>query len=284
MGIYKGNKLAQENLLDVAKFCTMAAIKAPQITGKVKVVTEVITDEDIDPIEEILKIQGKTNIVAEGDYNTLKYYREQKKRPVILLVGAPNLRQCELEWDCGACGFSTCEEFNKYSDSVADEVSKLRRRYHLGPQCPWKQMDLGSALCWACAAAAQHSVENRMIASIWNVAKLVGYMEEAHSGAALCLGPVENLVYYDRPSLRGKWTAQEHMEFLFRAMPSHFMGFTGVKDPRFKYGDEWEKKPKRVRIEARSKEYFAELAEDENKIDQICARVKAKLKAKKGKK
>ncbi len=281
MAIYDGNKLAQERLLEVANFCAMAAIKAPQVTGKVRILTEIITDEDIDPIEEILGIQGKTSIVAEGDYNTLKYCREGGARPVILLVGGSNLRHSELEWDCGACGFATCEEFNKYSDEVAEEVKKLRRRYHLGPQCPWKQIDLGSAMSWACAAASEFNVENRMVASIWNVAKLLGYMEEAESGASLCLGPVENLVYYDRPSVRGKWTAQEHMEFLFRAMPSHFMGFTGVKDPRFKYGDEWEKQPKRVRIEARSKEYFAEVAEDENRIDQICAQVKAKLEARK---
>lgn len=280
MGIYNGNKLAQENLLDVARYCAMAAVKAPQITGKVNILTEIITEEDIDPLEEILGIQAKTSIVAEGDYNTLKYCREEGLRPVILLVGASNLCHCELEWDCGACGFSTCEEFNKYSDEVKAEVNKLRRRYHLGPQCSWKQLDLGSAMCWASAAAAEFNVENRMIASIWNVAKLVGYMEQAESGAALCLGPIENLIYYDRPSLRGKWTAQEHMEFLFRAMPSHFMGFTGARDPRFKYGDEWEKKPKRVHIAPRSEEYFAEIAEDENKIDQICARVKAGLKAK----
>ena len=136
-------------------------------------------------------------------------------------------------------------------------------------------------MSWASAAAAEFNVENRMIASIWNVAKLVGYMEKAESGASLCLGPVANLVYYDRPSVVGKWTADEHMEYLFRAMPSHFMGFTGVKDPRFKYGDEWEKKPKRVHIAARSQEFFADIAEDENKIDQICARVKAKLEAQK---
>ena len=279
MAIYDGNKLAQERILDVANFCAMAAVKAPQMTGKIQVLTEIITDEDVDPIEEILGIQAKTSIVAEGDYTTLRYCREHGQRPVILLVGASGLRHSEMGWDCGACGFSTCEEFNKYSDETAEAVSKLRRRFHLGPQCAWKQVDLGGAMSWASAAAAEFNVENRMIASIWNVAKLVGYMEKAESGASLCLGPVANLVYYDRPSVVGKWTADEHMEYLFRAMPSHFMGFTGVKDPRFKYGDEWEKKPKRVHVAARSQEYFADLAEDENKIDQICTRVKAKLEA-----
>ncbi len=285
MGIYDGNELAQEKLLDVAKYCAMAAVKAPQVTGKVRIMSEIITGDDIDPIEEILGIQAKVSIVAEGDYTTLKYCREHGQRPVILLVGASGLRHSELGWDCGACGFSTCEEFNKYSDEVEEQARKVSRGAHLGPQCAWKEIDLGSAMSWACAAAAQFNVENRMIASVFNVSKLSGYLKEAESGCSLCLGPVENLVYYDRPSVRGKWTADEHMEYLFRAMPSHFMGFTGVKDPRFKYGDEWEKKPRRVHIEARSEEYFADLAEDAKKIDQICAKVKARLQAlKKGRK
>ena len=107
MAIYDGNKLAQEKLLDVANFCAMAAVKAPQTTGKIQVFAEIITDEDIDPIEEILGIQAKTSIVAEGDYTTLKYCREQSQRPVILLVGASGLRHADMGWDCGGCGFST---------------------------------------------------------------------------------------------------------------------------------------------------------------------------------
>ena len=50
MTVYDGNKAAQDHLLDIAKGCILAAAKAPTMTHRLGLRTEIITDEDIEPI------------------------------------------------------------------------------------------------------------------------------------------------------------------------------------------------------------------------------------------
>ena len=52
MTVYDGKKLAHEKLLDIATYCIHSALKAPQITGRVQLEFEIVTDDDLNPFIE----------------------------------------------------------------------------------------------------------------------------------------------------------------------------------------------------------------------------------------
>ena len=255
MAIYDGEKLASESLLEVAKLCILAASKAPRITGFKVYKAEVITGEDLLPIirvaEALAEVRkddvGKGLALADGAVLKAAYDLDGGNSVVMVLFGDLTTRS-ELNWNCGACGFSTCAEFNKRSL----EVEKIQEDNiaQPGPNCIWKAMDFDCAVCWAALCAWDHNVENRLFSSLGRYAKQVGYLEDTANPVALLLGPLTDCWYYNRPALRGKWTPKDIKEFQFRVMPYFFEAFVGTYDPLFRYDAlKFGKDPMRLRLE-----------------------------------
>ena len=171
MPVYNGKKLAQEKLLDIATYCIHSALKAPQITGRVELDFEIVTGEDIAPI-----IEGFGLLGAVAGYHAISLMSYTKalasgEPPVLLLIGGKNIRKSELAWNCGACGFKTCKDFNAYAKKIKPNVLCEAN----GPFCQWKAIDYSMACDWACAQAWRHNITNRIeVASGW-AAKVVGY-------------------------------------------------------------------------------------------------------------
>ena len=122
MTVYDGKKLAHEKLLDIATYCIHAALKAPQITGRVELEFEIVTDDNLNPFIEafglLMPIAG-FHAISMLSYTAAVGAGEP---PVLLLMGAKNLRKSELAWNCGACGFETCKAFNKYSAGIKPDL------------------------------------------------------------------------------------------------------------------------------------------------------------------
>ena len=61
MAIYDGLEAAHDHLLDIAKACALAAAKAQTVTHRLGLRAEIITDEDIDPMLDVLGTLGETS-------------------------------------------------------------------------------------------------------------------------------------------------------------------------------------------------------------------------------
>jgi uncharacterized ferredoxin-like protein len=254
MTYYDGKKLANEGLLSIAGMCATAALKAPQMTGNTQLVIEILTGEDIDPLIEVLGILGEDNTVCFGDNKTLQACKDKGTLPVVMLMGGKGLGTSDLNWNCGACGFATCEEKNKYAEEERAKPPDFTRPSAFGtpgPICQWRAIDTGMAMDFACAVAGEHKVENRAMASVGVISQALGYLTECEIGIGICLGPAEHEVYYNRPSLKEQYDKDLVVTFMQRAFPTHFMGFPGAGDPRVKWSDDWENDPRYVRVAQR---------------------------------
>jgi len=238
MGIHDGRALVQEHLLNVAKHCAQAAFKAPQITGRLKLQIEVLTGErEILPIIEAFSILGE---IQPGHVKNAWGYRklfEAGETVVMVLLGA-DLTVSDLGWDCGACGFRTCKEFNGYT-------KKHRGAGHLneGPTCNWKALDFGTACGWAAAAAAQDHVDNRISMFEGAMARVLGYCEGCSYVLSIPLVSGRDLWFYNRPAINKETFSYEWWEDYVRSfMPASFMPFfSPTTIPWVKTRQDWEK-------------------------------------------
>jgi len=288
MGIYDGNKLANENLYEVAKLCVMAALKAPQVTGKVELKTEIITGEDTLPIiearEKVMesrarlapRLPGGTpvrTVRRRSSYN-LRVNYDAGTPSVLIFFGTNSLIRSELNWNCGACGFQGCREFNKYSLHIKKTIPGRQ----VGPTCVWKHLDFNAALGWACAAAWQYNVDNRLLGFEMGTARMLGYMEDYSHSELLALGPCADLVWWNRRGMAGQ-TEEEYMERAWRAMPQFWNTFIGAGDPLTRYDvKEFLFKPKRlVRVEAPPPS--PEMVEAQQALEKEIARIRARVAA-----
>lgn len=236
MAIFDGNVAAQEHLLETTKLIAQAVLKSPQMTGRVKIKMEIITGKDLEPMMAALMELGKLeafNFMSYMAWNTL--YR-QGTPPVLLLIAA-DIRTSDLNYDCGACGFPTCGEFNKYSKSV----EPLDRYMMQGPMCHWKLMDFSAACSWACAAAWQYNITNRIEAASGMASAAIGYLPECSIYVGLPVGPCEDLYWYSRRIISESGMISHKMwsEIMMMNYPFHYATFPGSGRPEVKAGDRW---------------------------------------------
>ncbi len=247
MAIMNGRQLAQERLLDAAALVLDAYYKAPLATSRLDQQALVLTDEEILPLLEVIektaeKMGGFDAIREEFmplymDYVCFREAIDKGCSPVVLLLGA-NLSKPDLGWDCGACGFKTCGQMAKHFKSEGGPG-----RVGAGPSCAWKVMDYGIACDYACAAAWQLNLENRIEGTMGMVAGALGYMDGVTSVLALPLGPVSEFWYYNRPTLEKIVTVESHQASLRSNVPQHFMMFAGDLRPTMKSDGKWWENP-----------------------------------------
>jgi uncharacterized ferredoxin-like protein len=252
MSMIEGRALAQERLLDAAGHVLHAYFKAPQVTGRLDAKALLVEGEDFAPMLEFLeRLQDKLGPEAMKDtffpmyvdYMCFRTAIDEGQPPVVLLLGA-NLGAGDLAWDCGACGFGRCADFNRYKKEHGG-IGRLGA----GPACAWKNFDYGMACDYACAAAWELNVENRILGTFGLVSFALGYLEDVTATVALALGPAVELWWYNRPSL-AKWRDQEHISEMFRRNYTvHHQMFSSDLRPRVKHdGAWWEGAPEYVRI------------------------------------
>jgi uncharacterized ferredoxin-like protein len=233
MAVYDGDRLAREHLIDVAKLCIQATLKAPQITGRLKISTKIVTDDDLMPVVDVIGELAKIAHYAHWDHQTFLQTLDDKDLPLLLLIGA-DLTVSDLKLNCGACGFKTCADFNRYAKKMKDSQPIVR-----GPSCNWKMLDFSIACDWACAAAWQYNVENRILGSAGLAAQFLGLMPGCSTVMGLPLGPPRELVWYSREAMHNRFTHEDFRQLMLRTVPTHFMSFSGTGKPLAKDRDSW---------------------------------------------
>ena len=242
MAVYEGYEAANEHMLEVAKACAAAAAKAPTLTGHLNLRMEILTGEDLEPMIQVLETLGKTSAFQLHDATAFRAYKNEGLLPPVLLLGA-DLTQPPL-WNCGGCGFPTCGEYLKYlSKNKGVGVGAY------GPTCLWKVIDLGIAADHACACAAQHRAEARIMFSMGAVSMFLGRLEGCSFVLGLPVGPVGQNRWFDRMPWTKVLNYEQRMMTQVAGAPNLFFAFSGGGRPILKTKPRWWEDPTFMKIE-----------------------------------
>lgn len=228
-----GKDAARDAAMEVARLAAAAAYRGPMLTGKLDLKVEIITEEDQEPIIEFFKEIKNISPVMFFDYETLRHFRDKGEPIPLVLLGA-DLTRSELGWDCGACGFETCAEFNLYA-----KKNKSRGILWGGPTCNWKLMDFSAACDFACAAVAQHRFDCRAMGTVGAAAAGVGYLPDCSIHIGIPIGPAGDFRYFSRAQNVGALSLEEHKNCLMRTSPTNWQAFPGSTKPCIKTKDDW---------------------------------------------
>ena len=268
MPVIEVTRLVNENLVNVAAVAATAAMKAPKM-AKTEIQVELLTGDEVLPLAEILGIVGEISAFVAGDSACGKKAHEAGTPIVELLLGADTTTS-DLNWNCGACGFSTCAEFNKYS-----KENKSQGSYYGGPSCNWKALDFGVAQAWAAAATWNMNVENRTQTSYGWAALCIGYMKGCNVCVGVSMGPCRDQVWYSRPDLVDSFDLKEHDQFMLNCLPQMRVGFTGAGYPMVKHGPKWAMEPKFMKM-VDDPEWLAKYQDVVKRVGQVIEREAAK--------
>lgn len=276
-----GREAAQEAVLEAAKLGVAAAYRAPQLTGRLELKTEIVTGDDIAPIVEVFEAVHPISPVMYFDYQTLKYYLDRGVPVPILLLGA-DLTRAEMGWDCGACGFESCGKFNANA-----KKNKSRALLWGGPSCNWKVLDFAAACDFACAAIAQYRIDCRPMGTVGGAASTAGFLPDCSAVIGIPIGPPGDFKWFSRATNLDTADYEMHHEWLLRTSPTNWQSFPGSTKPCIKTRDDWWNNMEYVKSEPFSPEEQKFVQATIEKVGQVAMKVAPKVSAwyeKKGKK
>ncbi len=247
MTMMDGRAFAQEKLMDNAALVLNAYYKAPLTTSRLNHKAMIVTGEEMKPLLDVIEVlaekvgghEATQNMFAPlyMDYLAYRVAIDEGMSPALLLLGA-DLAKADLGWDCGACGFATCGELTRHF-----KKNSGMGRMMVGPSCAWKSLDWGIACDYACAAAWELNMENRIEGTYGLLAYALGYMDDVSAVMALPLGPVTEFWYYNRPTMGKVITPEAQAALLRNNVAVHWEMFAGDLKPPMKGEGEWWTRP-----------------------------------------
>jgi uncharacterized ferredoxin-like protein len=171
----------KETVRFVGELMALSARTAPKAVGQdfleVKVLSE---SERIALGNDMLQI-GKERGIQGFERDGLNVLDSD----AVVLVGLLPHKGAGL--DCGACGFSGCNEFNE----------KAAAGDFRGPNCFLRALDLGIALGSAARTASEHNVDNRVMYRIGVSAVRLG-LSQANAVHGIPLSATGKNIFFDR--------------------------------------------------------------------------------------
>ena len=159
--IKKMEDAERDTALRVADLMAAAARTAPKASGKDKVVTVIVTGDDMMALADETEKAGK------------EYGEDFFIRDVSEPFGIGN---------CGMCGFKNCGEMRK-----------------AGANCAFNVSDLGIAVGSAVSVAADHRIDNRVMYSVGRGAVRMGlFPDDVRVAYAIPLYTGSKSIYFDR--------------------------------------------------------------------------------------
>jgi uncharacterized ferredoxin-like protein len=180
--IYSSNDSERDAVLEVAKLMAAAARTAPKTCGVDNIETLVLDGGDKDALaDEMRKIGSGPGAAAWGARNPFVSNAENVDDSSAVVLVAVRRNPVGLAV-CGLCGFENCGASAK-----------------AGALCAFNVSDLGTAACSACAVAARHWIDNRLMYTAGLAAHRLGLFSKE---VVMCYGiPVSakgKSIYFDR--------------------------------------------------------------------------------------
>jgi uncharacterized ferredoxin-like protein len=184
MPVVTSKESEKQGLLRAAELMMVSCRTAPKSGGVDDVDVLLFTGNEKDKIA--------TEMDKMGDERKIDDFKRDadnlKRSEALLLVGVNGKRS--LGMSCGACGHSTCQEFDATARTMGLDFE--------GPTCVFKAIDLGIALGSAVKMAGDLNVDNRIMYRAGTAAKRLGYL----SGSTVVMGiPISasgKSIYFDR--------------------------------------------------------------------------------------
>jgi len=165
----------------VADLMCIAARTAPKSAGQDFVVTKIIEGEDCRKLGDAMirygERTGKRNFDRDG--------ANVKDSPIVVFIGLKDAKPLGL--NCGACGADKCIKPNTFQGEF------------VGPQCAFRNLDMGIALGSAVKAAGMLNVDNRIMYRAGAVAREMGLID-AEYVMGIPLSATGKSIYFDRKS------------------------------------------------------------------------------------
>ena len=184
MPLVSSRDCEKHGVLRAAELMMVSCRTAPKSGGVDDIQTLLVTGDEKEKIaEEMEKI---------GDERKIDGFKRDaanlKRSEVLLLVGVNGKRSFGLS--CGACGHSTCQEF--------DTSAKITGLDFEGPTCVFKSIDLGIALSSAVKMASDLNVDNRIMYRVGTAAKRLGHLAESSVVIGIHISVSGKSIYFDR--------------------------------------------------------------------------------------
>lgn len=184
MPIIESDKGESEALLYASRLMLVSARTAPKSGGVDDILTAIVFGKEKESLaEEMDKIAEERKI--EEFRRDAKNLRDSE---IAVLIGVRGTKSYKL--NCGACGYSTCSEF--------DEAQKKAGIDFTGPTCILKALDLGIALGSAAKTASLLNVDNRIMYRIGTAARRLNLMPEATVIMGIPISSKGKSIYFDR--------------------------------------------------------------------------------------
>lgn len=169
------------------KLMAASARTAPKAGGKDFLEIVVITKD-----EDLKKIAGSMKSYAPRSTNEAYWLRDAsniENSQALLLVGLA--KPVTAGYDCGACGYPACGEFEKNRKLTDKEMG------YSGPHCVMRMIDIGVALSSAAKTASILNVDNRVQQRVGAAARALGFIKsEVVMGIPVSI--TGKSIYYDR--------------------------------------------------------------------------------------
>jgi len=188
--------IRHETVLQTAKLMAASAITAPKSGGQLFLrgahlfIETVIVDdkETLASLATWMRGRGKERREAI-------WFRDAaaaEQMDCVLFVGLKDWYP--PVYDCGACGYATCAEFMRATQSLRNESKPFEFE---GPQCNLRDIDLGIAVGSAAKTASLNNVDCRCQTRIAVAARKLGVIQ-ADVAVALSLSLTHKNVGFDR--------------------------------------------------------------------------------------
>jgi len=184
MPIINSRKAEKDGLLQVSKLMLLSARTAPKSGGVDDILTAIVSGPEKESLaKEMDKIAEERSISGfKRDADNVRYSEH------VVLIGVRGT--VKFEFDCGSCGYASCEEFEK--------TEKKLGRDFIGPNCIFKALDLGIALGSAAKTASLHNVDNRIMYRVGAAARRLRMLPEASVIIGIPISAKGKSIYFDR--------------------------------------------------------------------------------------
>ncbi|RLI24573.1 MAG: hypothetical protein DRO52_05360 [Candidatus Hecatellales archaeon] len=183
MPVEQGSKVEGEAVIEAGRLMMVSARTAPKAGGVDDILISLVYGE-----EKVRLASEMERLAEERGEKWVRDASNVRDSDAVLLIGVRGTRHLQL--DCGACGYPTCEAFER--------VEKKLGRDFRGPLCPFKILDLGIALGSAVKTASLLNVDNRIMYRVGVAAMRLGMLPEADIIMGIPLSAKGKNIYFDR--------------------------------------------------------------------------------------
>jgi uncharacterized ferredoxin-like protein len=184
MPVLEGREQERQGILATANLMVVAARTAPKAGGKDDILTAVVTGPEVAAMTaDMEKIAVERNDPAWARQAKIIEVTE-----AVVLIGARGTKSYVT--NCGACGYKSCADFMNAEKRSGQDFE--------GPNCIFKTLDLGIAVCSAVKIAGILNADNRIYYRIGVAARRLRYLPEASVILGIPLSATGKNPHFDR--------------------------------------------------------------------------------------